>query len=126
MMFGMSIIKIQMAKCKDIVWAFFPFTDQQNAKRRPVLILSINSHNDYICLPITSTNVTNSIKLISGNLSKPVTDLKLLSLITTSYLSLEQIMTITEDSLDLSASVLTTINEKTFTDIKSKITAFNC
>lgn len=113
-----------MPSCKDIVWTKYPFSDHENSKHRPsVLISGKNSHGDIICLPITSSNVPHSYKLKSKDIEgKP--DMSLLKLLTTSCISLEQPMTL--DTSYIENRTIATITEKAYQEIKKQFSEMNC
>ena len=113
-----------MPNCRDIVWTNFPFSDHTHNKHRPsVLISSINSHGDIICLPITSSSVPHSYNLKSKDIEGE-TPLNLLRLLTTSCISFEQPMTL--DVCYIENTPIARITEEAYQEIKKQFSQMNC
>jgi len=112
-----------MHKCREIVWATYPFTSHEKSKKRPVLISAINSHGDFICLPLTSSEVKYSFKLKSDDLDTKV-DLKLIRIITTSCISFEHPMTL--DKSHFQDKAITKLTELAYKSVMENFYKFNC
>lgn len=114
-----------MPKCREIVWINYPFSSQTDGKHRPsVLISGKNSYGDFICLPITRTNTKKSFKINDSHIEGK-TDLTLLKLLMSSYVSFEQPMTITVDLIDKKPP-LATITEKAYQELKEQFCQISC
>jgi len=115
-----------MHNCKDIVWANYPFTSHTAKKHRPaVLISGKNSHGDYICLPITSTKTKKSLKLDSTHLDGQV-DLRVLRLISSSYISFEQPMTLDAKLFDISKEPIARLTDETYKEVIGLFKEMEC
>ena len=123
---GMNSTKIYMLKCREIVWAPFPFSDHINVKHRPALIISgKNSHGDLICLPVTSTETANCIGISTDDLDGKL-GFDVLRLITHSYISFEQPMTLDANIFDTSKPPIATLTTTAFTTIKDRLMQSLC
>lgn len=115
-----------MLECKEIVWANYPFTDMNGEKVRPaVVIAGKNSYGDIICLPITRTHTVNSFKLNSSHIEGK-TDMDTMKLITMSYVSLEQPMTLEPIHFKTSKPVLAKITDAALASIKQQLIQMQC
>ena len=115
-----------MHSCKDIVWTNYPFTSHTAKKHRPaVLISGKNSHGDYICLPITSTKTKKSLKLDSAHLKGQV-DLRVLRLISNSYISFEQPMTLDAKLFDMNKEPIARLNDDAYKEVLERFKEIEC
>jgi len=115
-----------MYNCKDIAWVNYPFTSHVAKKHRPaVLISSKNSHGDYICLPITSTKTKKSLKLESTHLEGQV-DLRVLRLISSSYISFEQPMTLDSKLFDTSKEPIAKLTDDAYKEVVDLFREIEC
>ena len=113
-----------MADCKDIVWTTYPFTGQNASKHRPaVLISGKNSYGDFICLPITSSQIQNYFSLETSHILGGA-DLSLLRILTSSRVSLEQPMTLKSHLID--DTPIATLTDAAFQTIKNKLFDESC
>lgn len=115
-----------MYNCKDIVWVNYPFTSHTAKKHRPaVLISGKNSHGDYICLPVTSTKTKKSLKLESSHLDGQV-DLRVLRLITSSYISFEQPMTLDNKLFDIDKEPIAKLTDEAYREVIELFKKLEC
>jgi hypothetical protein len=110
-----------MVKAGDIVWANWPFTDQNASKRRPILMLSnIDSEGDFKGVPITtSSTVEYSLQITSDDLVGKL-GLEDLKLITNSTLKYMKCSTLHSSILDVNTK-LASVKPNFLANIKSKI-----
>ena len=115
-----------MLECREIVWAPFPFSDHVNGKHRPTLIISgKNSYGDLICLPVTSTKTANCIGISTKDIEgKP--GMEVLRLITRSYISLEQPMTLDVNLFDTTKLPIATLTTTAFDTVKVNLMQSLC
>jgi hypothetical protein len=115
-----------MLECREIVWAPFPFSNHTEGKHRPTLIISgKNSYGDLIWLPVTSTQTANSVGISSNDLEgKPGLDV--LRLVTRSFISLEQPMTLDADLFDTTKPTLAILTSSAFDAIKNRLMQSLC
>lgn len=115
-----------MHNCKDIVWANYPFSSHSVKKHRPaVLISGKNSHGDYICLPITSTKTKKSLKLDSAHLDGQV-DFRVLRLISSSYISFEQPMTLDSKLFDANKEPIAKLTDAAYEEVVDLFKKMKC
>ncbi len=126
MISGTNSTKPCMLECREIVWAPFPFSNHAEGKHRPTLIISgKNSHGDLICLPVTSTKTANCISISTQDLEeKPGMDV--LKLVSSSYISLEQPMTLDANLFDTTKQPIATLTIQAFNILKAELVQSLC
>ncbi len=116
----------RMLECREIVWAPFPFSNHTEGKHRPTLIISgKNSYGDLICLPVTSTETAKCIGISTKDIEgKP--DMDVLRLVASSYVSLEQPMTLDAHLFNTVKPPIATLTAEAFNDLKAKLAQSLC